>query len=802
MLETANKKWAVGPISPLIIGILILFGVQIITGQILFWGAPSLQFVPWWQRAVLNIQQGQLPLWNPDVGMGAPLLANYQLGFFYPPNWLYLLFGLFFGARGIGWIAFVEIAFHVFWAGLGMLYLTKALGLNRFSQIISAIAFSFSGYLIARAWFLSINASIAWLPWIMFFSYQIICRAKRRELGRPFVNWKDSAFWLLVGSLSCQLLSGHAQTTFFTLTLLLFWSLFWINSDSMHVILKLPPGFVTETAQKNIKPFRIESLVIIAVALMIAVGIAAIQLLPTAEYLFNSPRSTQVDYELAMTYSMWPWRLLGIFAPSFFGNPAYGNFWGYGNFWEDAIYIGMLPIILALAVLIRRPKSAHKPFVVFGGVFILVSIILALGKNTPVYPFLYKYIPGFDMFQAPSRWSILGIFFLAIIAGIGSQLWVRPTGRALYWSRLGTVAAFAITVGSGIGWLVLQGQTEAVRLATMVSSVMVAGVFLLSAGFLTLTAPVSQQNNEKLSRWQWITVGILVIDLCIASWGLNPGGSRQIYAPGEDIQPSGRVYMAAEDENYLKFEKYFQFKTFYSVADWQLLRKTFLSNFNSLVGMPSVLNFDPLVSARQTEYVELLNSGQENIKSILMNLASVSLVVRKDLSLPSGAAYVQVTPGPYLRWYSCANYYPDSKARITNFRLHLPEADDYLFLEDDFGTKGADCSPRLNDRLQLVENLPQYKYIQVESDHAGWVFISESFYPGWRAKLDGEPVEIYPANLAFQAISVPPGDHGLEIYYFPVSFIVGFIISISVLIMCIFALLWVRMRNNQEGRRK
>ena len=68
------------------LGPLILFGPMLIRGEALFWGTPLLQFVPWRQFALNSIRQGHLPLWNPMLGMGAPLLANYQSALLYPPN--------------------------------------------------------------------------------------------------------------------------------------------------------------------------------------------------------------------------------------------------------------------------------------------------------------------------------------------------------------------------------------------------------------------------------------------------------------------------------------------------------------------------------------------------------------------------------------------------------------------------------------------------------------------------------------------------------------------------------------------
>ena len=91
----------------------------------------------------------------------------------------------------------------------------------------------------------------------------------------------------------------------------------------------------------------------LALAVAGAIALAAVQLLPTAEYLLQSQRSAAVEYEAAMAFSFWPWRFLSLFAPEMFGNPVQADFWGSANYWEDAIYIGLLPVLLALGSLLR-----------------------------------------------------------------------------------------------------------------------------------------------------------------------------------------------------------------------------------------------------------------------------------------------------------------------------------------------------------------------------------------------------------------------------------------------------------------
>ncbi len=144
----------------IIIGPLLLFGRMLLSGQVLFWGTPMLQFVPWHRYALETLRAGHVPIWNPLLGAGAPLLANLQSALLYPPNLLLLFLG---PEHGHGYL----VVLHLVFAGLGMARLSRKLGTNLFGQVTAGLAFSLGGYMVARAWFISINHAAAWLPWII-----------------------------------------------------------------------------------------------------------------------------------------------------------------------------------------------------------------------------------------------------------------------------------------------------------------------------------------------------------------------------------------------------------------------------------------------------------------------------------------------------------------------------------------------------------------------------------------------------------------------------------------------------------
>jgi hypothetical protein len=326
-IALSRHKLDLLPYIPVILFPVILFAGSILRLEALYWGTPGLQFIPWRAFAWESLTSGVIPLWNPYNGMGSPLAANYQSALFYPPGWILFLFMAIGGVPWLAWANTLLVVLHLIWAGIGMARFVRLLGLGQLSQTVGALSFALGGYLVARSGFFSMVWTAAWLPWIMLGVSQI---------GWPVKGWKEPGKRYiplgLVTAIAMMLLAGHAQLSWYILLL----AAAWVISG----------GYMQNRAKGAVR-----SVILFGAAAGLGAALAAIQLLPTAEYLLQSQRSHAVDYDGALSYSFWPWRFLTLLAPDFFGNPGQGNYWGYANYWEDAIYIGLLPILLALATL-------------------------------------------------------------------------------------------------------------------------------------------------------------------------------------------------------------------------------------------------------------------------------------------------------------------------------------------------------------------------------------------------------------------------------------------------------------------
>jgi len=69
-------------------------------------------------------------------------------------------------------------------------------------------------------------------------------------------------------------------------------------------------------------------------------------------------------------------------------------------------------------------------------------------------------------------------------------------------------------------------------------------------------------------------------------------------------------------------------------------------------------------------------------------------------------------------------------------------------------------------------------HVKVENPQDSILVVSQMFYPGWKARIDGKDVSVFPANFGLTAIAVNEGSHDIVFRFVPSSFKIGFIVSL------------------------
>lgn len=359
-------------------------------------------FYPYRDFAAQAVRAGRVALWNPYLFMGAPFMANSQAGFFYPLN---LLMAWLPATRAINW----TIVLHIFIAASGAYAFarsTRSVRLSSAAAFLAAISFGLGGYLGTQIEHVNQLQGLAWLGWI-FLAYEFAVTSNS-EFGIRNLTWIPLALLIAV-----QLLAGHTQSVFITLVGLGGYAL-WQIGESIFVA--RPRGW--RACALLITDYALP----LILAALVAIGLSAIQLIPTLELTRNSARSGGLPTNLAVSFSLDP-RLLGrALLPDYEGAlPAGGEFTAF-----FAVTTLMLMTLGTLTLKHATPRVRAVAVVAFSGLF------FALGGYSPLYYLLLK-IPGFDLFRAPARWIVLFAFAGALLAGVGLDA-VRA--RRVSWKQL------------------------------------------------------------------------------------------------------------------------------------------------------------------------------------------------------------------------------------------------------------------------------------------------------------------------------------------------------------------------------
>lgn len=795
---------------------ILLFWRWIFKGEVLFWGTLLLQFWPWHHLVAQDILAGEWPLWNPLLGNGAPLLANLQTAVFYPFNLLYLLLPVEHGLT-------LSVVLHLVLAGLFMYLYTRRIGLLPFAATLSSLTFMLSGYIVGRAQFIPMVHAAAWYPLLLLLSENLATR--RRALD---------VLWLGM-TLAIQLLAGHAQLWFYGLWLI--GPYIWfrtrpaksraapITPGEMPAS-STPPPARRHNSLERLKP-KIQNVTLLGLAVGLAVLLSMAQLLPTAEFTTQSPRHSGAERSFALTYSFWPWRLLTLLAPNFFGHPAEGSYWGYANYWEDHAYLGVLPFLLALLAiwdyvmgqvwgrgtspLPATPpgnasplKSTTEPWrvVPFFAALVPISLVLAMGWNTPVYLWVFDFIPGFGFFQAPARLLIWYTVAMAVLAGSGVQYFKLTPPSRRGWQRL-LVVALGLTLAGLAGSLIMAGRSLTFLLATTMLGLWLAVSALLllrrpRPGSIGSIFPTSKPIFRKETLWQAAVLIFVAFDLLWAGWPLNPMLPAAIYtrpAASADFlktQPGHARFFVDEEFDYTaKFDRYFRFSAFgpAEITYWQGLRETLIPNLGVYTGLASSNNYDPLVVGRWQRLVELLPGAAETLRARLLALLNVGYFIGSPArsawpTLYSNEAMaIRQVPETLPRAYFVPQAYQAKDETEVIARLTSPDFDyhrEVIIMEKELNM-AAKTQVEVQEKagaVTVAEPTPNQVKLAVTAPSAGFVVLTDTFYPGWLATVDGQSARIWPANLAFRAVAVEAGTHEIVFSYRPRSFVIGLWVSL------------------------
>src|SRR5262245_1973004 len=258
------------------------------------------------------LRDGYIPLWNPYIFAGTPLLASVYSGALYPPNWLFALL-----PPTTAMNVVVITTYHL--AIIGTYLYGRRIGMTRIGALIAGVAFTFGGFMMAHMGHTSRIAAAAWLPWILLAVENLYCR----------LSWR----WVAMGAafIALQLFAGEPQMNFYTILVCGGYLLF---------------SYYRREGRERRRRF------LFGAAAMSVFGamLSAIQLLPERELLGMGERAA-IGYDYFSAYSFAPANILTFVFPFFFGGATLPQtkipYWGKWTIDETCGYFGLMPLLMA-----------------------------------------------------------------------------------------------------------------------------------------------------------------------------------------------------------------------------------------------------------------------------------------------------------------------------------------------------------------------------------------------------------------------------------------------------------------------
>jgi hypothetical protein len=512
----------------------------------------------------------------------------------------------------------------------------------------------------------------------------------------------------------------------------------------------------------------------------LGLALAAVQLLPFIEYARQSAvLAYRTEWLPPMHASLRS--TVNLLMPYYYGSPTGGDYWGEWNFNEVSASVGLAPwVLLPLALLARRRAAG------FFGLMALLAGALLYGAGASWVN------TGF--FVINLRLAPLFVFPLCVLGALGMDSLLTGPRPLPAWMpvavRIGFIALVALAFLS-----FADDYATMIRLGVKVSALRQYLCFLalLTAGAALTLSGIRRGGGD----WALALIAVQLASLVPLAATYNPIIDARFLYPTppavarlqqEAAHTPGRVLMAP--------------------------------NLSMLYGLDGVAGYDGMIPRRVDEVIRPKVSGLNLVGSGYLPEVPVFLSPVRDLL---GVRHILVPPEVTLTEPGLSLQYEADDGRIYRNEAALPRAfvvprarclgdEQTLRLirgrAVDFRQEVllAGCAaPPLTGAgastaaAEIEHHAPQRVVITATSDHAGYLVLTDTWFPGWTARVDGRDTQVERADYAFRAVRLEPGRHEVEFRYRPGSVRLGLALSVLAALTTL-VLGWPRRRTKPAER--
>lgn len=771
-------------------------------------------YPPLWRLVAGEWTAGRLPLWNPYENLGQPLWASPPAAVCYPAQLLFLL------PVPSLWAPKLYLVGHVVLAGATAYLLARAFRASSMAAGVCAIAYAFSGNVLMQHTNAPFLVGAAWLPLALLCTERITRRSfanrSKARADRPSsaVRWSLG----LGASMALMVLGGDPQMAY--------------NVGLIAGLYVLLAGFVRRSRHGSgehaaasllfrlLWPAWRRAFCLFGMAGLVAFVLAAVQVLPSAEFTTRSNRvppgwgdrlgarlEPGSHHEHVYHFSVGPWRLAEFLWPNVSGRqyPVHRRWLDVvpaeGRIWTPTLYMGVLPLVLALAaVRFRRGPlrlrwlswlallSAVAGFGYYGLGWLLNEFGIEVGVGGPfggLYWLMTLLLPGYVRFRYPAKLLIVTTLALSLLAARG---WDRCfAGRERRTSRL-LLGLGAISVTGLLGAIAVRpfwsGWMAAVPADPLFGPLDAAGAWrdlagafaqtaLLCAAFVWLLRPRAVPGKGRGGGAVWAAAPLVALVLTAADLGWSNAwlvatvpnevaqsesqfGRRIAQAQTPEEESSPRIW---RHPVWLRPEWRESGSSDRLAEAMQFDLDTIWPNYNFDMRIAVAEVHGTMMLSDYAEFLAASRSTPRKGRVTVFDLASHAI-------RPSG----RTMPG---RWEDVDRV---PGAVLWRNRRPLPRA--WIAAPDTAGRprtlEGESC--------RIVHFDPLRIEMEATLLEPGLVVLAEQHYPGWRLEVrrageEGRPVPIRRANGVMRAAELPAGSYRMTFRFQPWTVYLGMLIS-------------------------
>lgn len=687
------------------------------------------QFFIWKHLAADLMRNGVLPLMNNSSFSGTPFLATYHSAVFFPANLLIILLPKYWG-----WNLFIYSSILV--SGMTMcLYLSNIVK-SKIAIFVGSLLFALSGPMTTWTEFGTGVWAAAFIPLTLY------------SLDKFFSGKKNHLFMIPLWVLF-TILAGHVQidTYLFVLygTYTLFRSNFKFDKESIIVYCKAGLAFA------------------------LGVGMAALQLLPTAEFYKYSIRS-QEHYSTTFNYGLSaPRELVRIWASDFFGHPATYNQWSSFTYHEYSNFLGTLslPILLSVIILLIKRKEVKY----FSGI---IALILILAYNNPLSRLIFSLPLPLLTYSSASR-----IFFvLNLSAGVLVAIGIEKMFTDKKFLNISGITSLILILITLFLIILSPNQYKMISFRNSILPVFFLGTLLCLS--------IIKIKREIIVL---IIAVILCFDLARYFRKYNPFVSERLVFPTTPII------------EYL--QKNLNGSRILNSRDSILPPNTW-----AMYRLSSIEGYDPLHSLIYSNFMHVVNNQKySNSPSRYVDMTSINrkflnildvkyLIADKPKKDDNYIFYNQIISEKFPLVFEDGNsqifindqakgtaFFVNSYKYFTQENLMASELESNNF--DPIQTALLLKDPHLKNDKKFVNTITNVNrkdantiIVDTNNEGNGILIISQSYDPGWKAVINNQKTEIFKTNGSLMSVVVSGGKNTVTLKYLPDAFIRGVWISI------------------------